>query len=262
MPAGPRRLAVARCVALILTIVPQASYTFSKSIDDTSAVLGGLPANAGVILQTLPQNPFNPEADKGPSTFDVTHVFSLSLIQSLPFDRVGFLQPLGRRITSGWQFLNITSITSGPPFTVYFGIQQTGVGAGGTDRPDLVKMPVFSTSRTIREDYFGLGADNSSFLSIPIDVPGGTGPNDGRFGIAGAQHVSRTGLPRFRHGTDLRTHLSVVAEKASLESWSSERNFSTFSILSILDCLPTPCSARNPESSATPRALRGRFSSH
>ncbi len=163
----------------------QASYTFSKSIDDTSAVLGGLPANAGVILQTLPQNPFNPEADKGPSTFDVTHVFSLSLIQSLPFDRVDFLQPLGTRITRGWQFLNITSVTSGPPFTVYSGIQQTGVGAGGTDRPDLVAMPDFSTSRTVREDYFGLGAANSSFFSIPIDVPGGTGPNSGRFGTLG-----------------------------------------------------------------------------
>src|SRR5262249_7050918 len=36
----------------------QASYTLAKSIDDTSAVLGGLPANAGAILQTLPQDPF------------------------------------------------------------------------------------------------------------------------------------------------------------------------------------------------------------
>jgi hypothetical protein len=163
----------------------QASYTFSKSIDDTSAVLGGLPSNAGVILQTLPQNPFNPEADKGPSTFDVTQVFALSLIQSLPFDRVSFLQPLGRRLTTGWQFLNITTLTSGPPFTVYSGIQQTGAGAGGTDRPDLVAMPAFSTSRSAREDYFGRGANNSSFFSIPINVPGGTGPNQGRFGALG-----------------------------------------------------------------------------
>jgi hypothetical protein len=175
----------------------QASYTFSKSIDDTSAVLGGLPANAGVILQTLPQNPFNPEADKGPSTFDVTHVFSLSLIQSLPFDRVDFLQPLGRRVTRGWQFLNITSITSGPPFTVYSGIQQTGAGAGGTDRPDLVAMPDFSTSRTVREDYFGLGAANSSFFSIPIDVPGGTGPNSGRFGTLGRNTFRGPGFRDF-----------------------------------------------------------------
>jgi hypothetical protein len=175
----------------------QASYTFSKSIDDTSAVLGGLPANAGVILQTLPQNPFHPEADKGPSTFDVTHVFSLSLIQSLPFDRVGFLQRLGRRVTSGWQVLNITSLTSGPPFTVYSGIQQTGAGAGGTDRPDLVGRPNFSTGRAIREDYLGLGADNSSFFSIPINLTGGTGPNSGRFGALGRNTFRGPGFRDF-----------------------------------------------------------------
>jgi len=175
----------------------QASYTFSKSIDDTSAVLGGLPANAGTILQTLPQNPFNPEADKGPSTFDVTHVFSLSLIQALPFDRVGFLRPLGRRVTTGWQFLNITSVTSGPPFTVYSGIQQTGAGAGGTDRPNLVAMPNFSTNRAIREDYFGRGANNSSFFSIPINISGGTGPNQGYFGRLGRNTFRGPGFRDF-----------------------------------------------------------------
>ena len=163
----------------------QASYTFSKSIDDTSAVLGGLPSNAGVILQTLPQNPWNPEADKGASTFDVRHVFALSLFQALPFDRVSFLRPLSRKVTGGWQILNITTITSGPPFSVYSGVQQTGAGAGGTDRPDLVALPNFSTSRATREDYFGLGANNSSFFFIPINVPGGTGPNHGRFGTLG-----------------------------------------------------------------------------
>jgi hypothetical protein len=175
----------------------QATYTFSKSIDDTSAVLGGLPANAGVILQTLPQNPFNPEADKGPSTFDVTHVFSLSLIQSLPFDRMSFLQPLGKRVTKGWQFLNITSLTSGSPFTIYSGIQQTGAGAGGTDRPDLAAMPDFSTSRSTREDYFGRGANNSSFFFIPVGVAGGTGPNQGRFGTLGRNTFRGPGFHDF-----------------------------------------------------------------
>src|SRR5580693_519521 len=153
----------------------QASYTFSKSIDDTSAVPGGIAGTPGVTLQTLPQNPRDLTAEKGPSTFDVTHVFALSMIQTLPFDHITFLQPLSSRLTKGWQFLNITTLTTGPPFTVYSGIQQTGAGAGGTDRPDLITMPDFSTSRTIREDYFGRGADNSSFFSIPIHLPGGTG---------------------------------------------------------------------------------------
>jgi carboxypeptidase family protein len=163
----------------------QASYTFSKSIDDTSAVLGGFPANAGAVLQTLPQNPWNPEADKGPSTFDVTHVFTLSLFQALPFDRFEFLHRLNRRVTGGWQILNITTLTSGSPFSVYSGVQQTGAGSAGADRPDLVAMPNFSTGRSIREDYFGAGANNASFFSIPIGVPGGTGPNQGQFGRLG-----------------------------------------------------------------------------
>jgi hypothetical protein len=92
---------------------------------------------------------------------------------------------LNKHVTSGWQFLNITTLTSGSPVSVYSGIQQTGVGAGATDRPDLVSLPDFSTSRPTREDYFGLGANNSSFFSIPINVPGGTGPNQGRFGTLG-----------------------------------------------------------------------------
>jgi len=115
----------------------------------------------------------------------VRHVFSLSLFENLPFDRVHFLEPLGKRVTSGWQLLNITTLTSGSPFTVFSGIQQTGVGAGGTDRPDLVMMPDFSTSRAVREDYFGRGSDNASFFSIPIKISGGTGPNQGRFGTLG-----------------------------------------------------------------------------
>ena len=175
----------------------QASYTFSKSIDDTSAVPGGISGSPGVILQTLPQDPRNPRADKGPSTFDVTHVFTLSLIQSLPLERVGFLQPLGKKLTKGWQLLNITTLTSGPPFTVYSGVQQTGVGLGGTDRPDLLAMPMLSTSRAVREDYFGLGKANSTFFTIPINIPGGTGPFHGRFGALGRDTFRGPGFRDF-----------------------------------------------------------------
>lgn len=163
----------------------QASYTYSKSLDDTSAVLAGLLGTSGTVLQTAPQNPWDPAAEKGPSTFDVTHVFAASVIQILPLDRVGFLRPLGKAATRGWQILNITTLTTGSPFTIYSGIQQTGAGLGGGDRPDLVSMPHLSTSRAERSDYFGLGANNSSLFYIPINIPGGTGPNQGRFGSLG-----------------------------------------------------------------------------
>jgi len=164
----------------------QASYTYSKSLDDTSSVLGGLLGASGTVLQTGPQDPFDPSAEKGPSTFDVTHVFAASVIQVLPLDHVGFLRPLGRTFTKGWQVLNITTLTTGSPFTVYSGVQQTGAGLGGGDRPDLVSMPHPSTSRAVRNDYFGMGADgNRSFFYIPVNIAGGTGPNQGRFGTLG-----------------------------------------------------------------------------
>jgi hypothetical protein len=175
----------------------QASYTYSKSIDDTSAVLGGSIAGAGVVLQTGPQDPWNPRAEKGASTFDVTHVFTVSWIQLLRFDQIGALRPLGKTATSGWQFLNITTLMTGPPFTVYSGVQQTGAGAGGTDRPDLVSEPHFSTGRAVRSDYFGRGADNASFFNIPINVPNGTGPNQGRFGALGRSAFRGPGFHNF-----------------------------------------------------------------
>jgi len=175
----------------------QASYTYSKSLDDTSSVLGGLLGATSVVLQTLPQNPWDPDAEKGPSTFDVTQVFTASVIQLLPLDRVNFLRPLGRTLTRGWQFLNITTLMSGPPFSVYSGIQQTGVGAGGADRPDLVTTPHFSTHHAVREDYFGRGTQNASFFNIPINVSGGTGPNHGRFGTLGRNPFRGPGFQNY-----------------------------------------------------------------
>jgi hypothetical protein len=175
----------------------QASYTFSKSLDDTSAIIGGPPVNGGTILQAPPQNPLDPGADRGRSTFDVTHVFTLSAIQSVPLEKVKFLQRVNRKLTAGWQLLNITTLTSGSPFSVFSGVQQTGVGLGGADRPDQVAKPMLSTSRTIREDYFGRGADNASFFSLPVGVPGGTGPNFGRFGTLGRDTFRGPGYKDF-----------------------------------------------------------------
>jgi hypothetical protein len=175
----------------------QASYTYSKSLDDTSSVLGALLGATGVILQTSPQNPWDPDSEKGPSTFDVTHVFTASVIQILPLEKVSFLRPLGRTLTRGWQVLNITTIMSGSPFSVYSGIQQTGVGSGGADRPDQIEPTSFSTHHSVREDYFGRGAENDSFFSVPINVPDGTGPNHGRFGTLGRNTFRGPGFQNY-----------------------------------------------------------------
>ena len=163
----------------------QASYTWGKSIDDTSQVIGGT-GSTGAVAQGFPQDPYNTHPEKGPSNFDVTNAFNLSVAQDMHLDSVNFLHPVSKKVTGGWELLSISTISSGSPFTVYSGIQQTGAGSNGVDRPDQTAKAHLSTARTVREDYFGEGGNNGvDFFSIPIHVPGGTGPNQGVFGTLG-----------------------------------------------------------------------------
>lgn len=164
----------------------QANFTWSKSLDDTSSVIGpGVGSTSGAAALAWPQDPFDTNADKGPSTFDVERVLTATAIQDLHADSAPLLTRLGPKLTRGWQLLSISTLSSGLPFTVYSGVQQTGAGSLGADRPDQIGTPDLSTSRDIREDYFGLGAANTSYFSIPINVRGGTGPNSGTFGTLG-----------------------------------------------------------------------------
>jgi hypothetical protein len=133
-----------------------------------------------------PQNPFDFHPERGPSSFDTTNGFGLSIAQDLHLESVNFLQPISRKVTDGWELLSISSISSGSPFTVLSGTQQTGAGSKGADRPDQIAVPRLSTARKVREDYFGQGTNNAStYFSIPIHIAGGTGPNQGRFGALG-----------------------------------------------------------------------------
>jgi hypothetical protein len=198
----------------------QASYTLSKSIDDTSAVFGGFVSGySGTVVQTAPENPFDTRADKAVSNFDIKNVLAFSLFQDLHADRAPLLRLLSRKLTAGWQLLGIGTFMSGLPFTVYSGVQQTGVGANGTDRPDQIGTPDLSTSRTVREDYFGMGANNASFFYIPINVHGGTGPNQGVFGTLGRNTFRGPGLRDFDMALIKDTPLvtRVQGEVASLQ---------------------------------------------
>ena len=96
----------------------------------------GVGSTYGASAPAWPQDPFDPGADKGPSNFDVKLAFTATVVQDLHTERAPGLRLLGPRLTSGWQLLSISTSTSGLPFTVYSGVQQTGVGSMGADRPD------------------------------------------------------------------------------------------------------------------------------
>jgi hypothetical protein len=148
-------------------------------------VLSGT-GSTGATTSGASQDPYNLKAEKGPSAFDVSQSLGLSVAQDLHLQSVGFLSVIPRKFTYGWELLSISSISSGAPFTVYSGVQQTGAGANGVDRPDQIAKPKLSTARTNRQDYFGMGDANAgTYFSIPIHIAAGTGPNQGRFGTLG-----------------------------------------------------------------------------
>ena len=165
----------------------QAGFTWSKSLDNASGMGGGT-GSTGAVTLSVSQNPFDTHPERGPSNFDVSRGFSVSAAQALHLESLSFMPKASWFLTAGWQLLSISSISSGSPFTVYSGIQQTGYGSNGADRPDQIATPQLSTAHSStrrREDYFGKGAQNTSFFYIPIGIPGGTGPNSGRFGTLG-----------------------------------------------------------------------------
>ena len=173
-----------------------ASYTFSRSIDNAVAWFGGTGNGSGPVLNAPPADPQDLAREKGPSSFDIRQSLSFSVSVKLPFPQSLKFAP-ARAIGRNWQIEGIGQFSSGRPFSVYSGVQQTGYGHGGGDRPDQIGTPDLSTSRHIREDYFGLGADNTSYFSIPIHVPNGSGPLDGRLGTLGRDTFTGPPLHNF-----------------------------------------------------------------
>lgn len=106
-----------------------ATYTFSKSIDDSSGTYG-LDGGGAV------SNPTNINADWGLSNFDRRHNFRLSAIYDLPYKGKG----IAGQVLGGWQLTGIFSYLSGAPvYPISSAANRVFTGLGGnTGRPNLI----------------------------------------------------------------------------------------------------------------------------
>ncbi len=120
-----------------------ASYTYSKSIDDSSTFnLSGSASKPLAGENDLAQNPFDVNAERGRSLFDSRHRFVLSYQWSLPWWR----QPKGwyQQVLGNWQVNGIVTAMTGTPFTVYdgndFSVQGSAPEVTGffSNRPNVV----------------------------------------------------------------------------------------------------------------------------
>ena len=92
----------------------QASYTFSKTIDNATEVFS---TGTGGNTNSFAQNPFNiSDGERGTSGLSYPHVFGLLWVYDLPF--YTGQQGLTGRLLGGWQINGTYRYTSGEPWTV------------------------------------------------------------------------------------------------------------------------------------------------
>ncbi|MBX9602263.1 MAG: carboxypeptidase regulatory-like domain-containing protein [Bryobacteraceae bacterium] len=164
-----------------------AAYTWSKSIDDVSDVLGVLQADSAGQ-----QNPFNNRDNRAVSAFDVPHRFVLSHVWDLPWFNKSDNRLL-RHTLGGWQFSGIFQVQSGLPQLLLAGarlgiVDGTLLGGGGSQRPDLV-----GPLNVAFQPDPGAGRNNPNLITNS----GLAQPLLGNFGTLGRNVVRENGLTNF-----------------------------------------------------------------
>jgi Carboxypeptidase regulatory-like domain/TonB-dependent Receptor Plug Domain/TonB dependent receptor len=151
------------------------TYTFSKSIDSASGspVTGGGDSNSSNFMQ----NPFDWNADRALSSFDVRNKFVMAFNYNLPFGRG---QAMGRQwnravdiLLGGWQVNGILTAQSGLPFSVFAtSSAQCGCSSGGL-RAELIGNPFPSGFHQSVQQWF----DPAAFSDPPPEQYGNSGRN-------------------------------------------------------------------------------------
>ena len=190
-----------------------ARYTFSKSIDDASSF--------GGVGGTVAQNWLDLAAERGLSSFNRTHVFTMSWVYTSPFGN-----PNSRFASSGWagRLLRNWSLSggitaeSGTPLTARVLGNQVALaqtGGVGSERADATGLPVES----------GSGFFNPAAFTVP---PSGQFGNAGRNTIPGPDLVSvNAAFGRSFQFGDTRRRLEFRAEANNILNQVNYTNFGT-----------------------------------
>jgi TonB dependent receptor len=163
------------------------SYTLSKSLDYVSSLneSGSAPRNVAGE-NDLPQNPFDWNAEHGPSLFDARHRFVTSASWEIPI--LNNSSGLTKFLFGNWQINGIANLSSGTPFTVYDSrdVAQQGsapeITGFSANRPNLIGDPN-QGPRTV-ERWFNIDA----FQRLDPII------NAGQFGDAGRNVVRGPGF--------------------------------------------------------------------
>jgi len=160
-----------------------AYYTFSKSIDDAASV-GGQGTN------TVAQNTFDLQAERGLSVFDIRHRLLINHTYEFPLgQRKRFLNHGGpvAGVLGDWRISGVTSIQTGMPLTASVRGNESssgGLGAYFSGRAEATGLPIsLPLSQRSTLDYF-----NTAAFTLPPA---------GEFGDAGRNTIEGPGTINF-----------------------------------------------------------------
>jgi len=161
-----------------------ASYTFSKTLDYVSTFnVSGSAPRLVAGENDLAQNPFDLNAEHGPSLFDARHRFVFSGSYAIPRPRSS--SRFVNAALGGWQLNTIANFNSGTPFTVYdsanVALQGSSPEITGfySSRPDLISNP--STGSHTPDSW----VSRSAFRRLNPATQAGQFGNEGRNAIRG-----------------------------------------------------------------------------
>ncbi len=177
-----------------------ASWTWSKSIDDTSAFL---PTSSD---QNFPQNSHNYRLERALSSFDARNLASAAFVWEVPAASGMAL----RKFTRNFELSGILSAQSGRPFTPELSSDNSNTGNSGgnfgIDRPNVLRSP--SLANPSPREWF-----NTNAFAVPQPYTWG---NAGRNILTGPGLV--TADLSLRRSFALREQLKLTAEAQSFNS--------------------------------------------
>lgn len=167
---------------LTRNVQAQVSYTYSHCVDSGDASLGSLSGNA----PTLYENPYQRGPDYSVCGFNITHALRVNGLFELPFH--------GNRLVEGWQLTGILAASTGLPFNVTDGVDQSNQ-LTGVPRPNYNPTAAAQTISGISYPACNnnpiLGGATMYFNPICFSQePFGTLGNFGREGLYGPALVN------------------------------------------------------------------------
>ena len=146
------------------------SYTFAKSIDDTSGV------RTQGYDTLFPQNSDCIECERGLSSFDTRHRFVTSVVYDLPVGKGRALNvgnAVANAVAGGWEIGGIWTAQSGVPQMITIGgVDRSGTG-NGYDRP----IATLTSSGYVSSPTPSRWYDPAAFVEAPAGTYGNVGRN-------------------------------------------------------------------------------------